>query len=414
MKKLFILLNIFLSFQLIGQSDSLFLDELRASLDVQNFEEVINRTADVTTLSEDGKYLRGCAFYYLDKEEEALKLFDGIIASDSTSRGSRYFKSRIHFGREEYNIALQTINDALNYVEDDPDYFSLKGEILANKGNLEESIPILQKALTMDNCSEFNYLLLADIYEAVGKYDEGADLLRGACTTVGEESYYYEMILFETAINYFKRDNPAGAKDILIKLRSTHPSPKNTEKLIQAHYALGEYKAGDAYKEELYKAHEAGSLPEELKEEFCFDQYSFGDKYIIVVERFAEPEGLYYKHVFYVLDNENKLLETFQTEWSFAVEQTGKKYVLGGTINSDEGRRHNSYWSYTFDENFNYDELKKAISDIMSGKGDSPSASSTYGKQSEDIDTSNLEEDATDEKVKGKKKKKNKKKKKKE
>jgi len=413
MKNLFYFLSLFLSFQLIGQTDSLFLEELRASLDVQNYEEVINRTNDTKTLSESAKYLRGCAYYYTDKEDEALSLFDEIIAVDSTSRGSRYFKSRIHFSREEYDIALQTVNDALGYIEDDPDYFSLKGEILAHQGKFMESIPVIEKALSMNNCSEFNYLLLSDIYNAAGESDKAHEVLEDACTKIGEESYYYEMVFFDTAISHFQRDNPAGAKAVLVKLYQSHPSPKNTEKLIQAHYALGEYKEGNAYKKELYAAKEAGTLPENLENEFCFDQFAIGeDKYVIVAERFDESASLYYKHVFYILDEKNELIETYQTEWSFALEESGKKYVLGYTKESDEGRQHNTYWSYLFDEDFDYDNLKKTVLDVMAGKGKDPSSSSSFRNPNGDLDVV-IPMDETEGKSKSKKKKKAKKKKKK-
>ena len=74
MKNLFFLFLFSFSFQLYAQSDSLFLDELRTSLSVRNYEEVINRTSDIAKLTEESKYLRAYAFYYMDKEDEALKL----------------------------------------------------------------------------------------------------------------------------------------------------------------------------------------------------------------------------------------------------------------------------------------------------------------------------------------------------
>lgn len=413
MKNLFFYLLLLLSSQLVAQSDSLYLEELRSLLYAEKYEKVIEKTEDANPMNAKVKYIRARAFYYSDKEDEALQLFDEIIAGDSLSQGSRYFKSKIHLGREEYNIALSTMNDLLAFVEDDADYFALKGEIIANQGKYMEAIPLIEKALDMGECSEHNYLLLSDIYKAIGEYSRGMEVVEDACEKVREDSYYYEMIHFEAAMNCFRSDNFAGAKSILTKLYKTHPTPHTIEKLIQAHYALGEYKEGNAYKKDLYAAKEAGTLPEDLLGEFCFDQFALEeDKYIIVAERFDESASLYYKHVFYVLDDENKLIETVQTEWSFAVESSGKKYVLGGTIESDEGRRHNTYWDYTYNEDFDYAKLKKDVLDVLSGKGNNPSSSSSFKKPNGDLDVT-VPVDTPVEDKKGKKKKKAKKKKKK-
>ena len=143
-----------------------------------------------------------------------------------------------------------------------------------------------------------------------------------------------------------------------------------------------------------------------MNKEFCFDQFDWKDKTIMVFEQFEEPEGrLYYKHIFYVVDEEGKISQTVQTEWSIAMEMNdnGMKYVLGRDFYPpDDGPRiaHYSYFQYLFKEDFDYSELKKAVLAVLNEE-DSPTSSSTYGGISEDSKKSKK-------KKKGKKKKKDK------
>ena len=113
-----------------------------------------------------------------------------------------------------------------------------------------------------------------------------------------------------------------------------------------------------------------------MKEQFCFDQFDWKNKYIFAYERFAEKKGkLYYKHIFYVTDKENGKTEfTIQTENSpISVELGGPKYILG----MDNNGTHSNF-GFGFEENFKYDDLKKEVINILENKI-KPAASSRKG-----------------------------------
>lgn len=136
-------------------------------------------------------------------------------------------------------------------------------------------------------------------------------------------------------------------------------------KLIQIYYGKKEYEKTKPLKEKLYKAYEQGKLSDNLKSMFCFDQFEWNGKLILAYERFAVKEGeLYYKHIFYIPNDKGETEFTIQTENSpISIELGGSKYVLG----MDKGGTHSTF-NYGFDENLNYEDLKKTVILVLDEK----------------------------------------------
>jgi hypothetical protein len=109
---------------------------------------------------------------------------------------------------------------------------------------------------------------------------------------------------------------------------------------------------------------------------FCYDQFIWKDKLIQVYERYQEgSEDIYNKHLFYVVNQDDKIEYRIQTEYSaISLEQGGSKYLLCRT----KGDTHSTY-NIGFNDNFEYDELKKSVIDILDEKVE-PAASSRSSK----------------------------------
>ena len=105
---------------------------------------------------------------------------------------------------------------------------------------------------------------------------------------------------------------------------------------------------------------------------FCFDQFKVNDKLIQAFERYesGNKSDIYNKHLFYIVDKDGRVEYRIQTEFSpISLELGGPKYILCAT----KGTTHLNY-GIGFNEGFKYDELKKAVIDIVDGKT-KPSAS---------------------------------------
>jgi hypothetical protein len=98
---------------------------------------------------------------------------------------------------------------------------------------------------------------------------------------------------------------------------------------------------------------------------FCYDQFQWNDKLIQAYERFEEgSKDVYNKHVFYVVNSDNKIEFRIQTEFSpVSVELGGPKYLLCMT----KGYTHSTF-NIGFKDNFNYEDLKKSVIDILENK----------------------------------------------
>ena len=162
-----------LSFNVVAQteSDSLFTEQLSELLNADNLKELIQLTEETNSLTERQKYFRGIALYYTDREEEALQMFNEVIAADSLSQGSRYFKTYIQFAKGELEVALSTINDAINVNDEDPDYHLLKGELLYAVERLEDATLSVKKALTLEGCQERSPCFVSSLGRLLEKQD---------------------------------------------------------------------------------------------------------------------------------------------------------------------------------------------------------------------------------------------------
>jgi len=85
---------------------------------------------------------------------------------------------------------------------------------------------------------------------------------------------------------------------------------------------------------------------------------------------------VYYKHIFYVVNDKGEIEFRIQTENSpISVELGGPKYLLG----MDKDGTHSTF-GFGFNEDFKYDDLKSAVIKVLEEKV-KPSASSRPSKK---------------------------------
>lgn len=152
-------------------------------------------------------------------------------------------------------------------------------------------------------------------------------------------------ITFEKYCKLFPNDYPAMAK------------------LIQSYYFVGKYEEAKPLRAQLYEAHKRKKLPSTMKEVFCFDQFIWNGKRVMVFERFDEPKNdLIVKHQFVILKDDGEIDYQVRSESSIAVRMTpGNKYVLCLV----RGDSYATSWNYIFNDDYKYGELKAAVISIL-------------------------------------------------
>ena len=219
--------------------------------------------------------------------------------------------------------------------------------------------------------------MIPQVYSALGNEDAALSAFYTALSKLpkGESSYItvlYNIGLYESIKG--KYDKSEFAFKELLELDPN--DYQSNAKLIQVYFARKEYEKATPLKKKLYAAHSKGILQDNLKDMFCFDQFRWNNKLIQVFEKYAEPEGkVYYKHIFYVLDEDGEIELSVQTENSpISIEQGGAKYLVG----MRKGSGHSTF-NVGFNQNPDYDKLKQTVIDILEGKI-KPVASSQLGK----------------------------------
>ncbi|MCE7060524.1 lipopolysaccharide assembly protein LapB [Dyadobacter sp. CY343] len=155
-----------------------------------------------------------------------------------------YFKrARIYFEREQYNEALDDINESIYEQDNVSDYFLLRGRINRELGKIDNALEDAQRAEALQQSSPELYVLLADILQAKNRFGESVGYLNQALKMAPYDgpAYYVKGMLqarqgdslsalasLDYAINVNPRMLRAYQQSILLLRRL-----KNIEKALQ-------------------------------------------------------------------------------------------------------------------------------------------------------------------------------------
>jgi tetratricopeptide (TPR) repeat protein len=111
---------------------------------------------------------------------------DAILSlSELINRGidldANYFKrSRIYYDQEQYKLALEDINSAIDEQENVGEYFVLRGKINLELGDYDQGLEDAERAEVLQQGSPELYVLLADLLQSKGRFREAGRYLRHA------------------------------------------------------------------------------------------------------------------------------------------------------------------------------------------------------------------------------------------
>ena len=120
------------------------------------------------------------------KKSRAQWQNDALLSlTDLINRGVdsdiNYFKrARIYFEREQYNEALDDINESIYEQDNVSDYFLLRGKINRELGKIDNALEDAQRAEALQQSSPELYVLLADILQAKNRFGESVGYLNQA------------------------------------------------------------------------------------------------------------------------------------------------------------------------------------------------------------------------------------------
>lgn len=363
MKRILILLAVF-CFQniLFAQIDKS--EELKTLFESEEYDKIIKEySKDREQLSAKSIYFIGMAHYMKEEDERCIEMMNLSIQKDDTYPDPFFIKGMTLNYLGKFNEAIATFEQAINIYPDKSDYFSGLGDSYFSIEEYDKALSAYQESIRKDDPVERPFTMIPQIYSAQGKNVEALEAFYTAKQNISKEGNSYINILYNIGLSELLQDNYDKAESAFKELIELYPEDYSSyAKLIQIYYAKKEYDKATPYRKSLYEAYDKEALPDNLKEMFCFDQFDWRDKLIQVFERFEEKEGeLYYKHIFYVVNQQDELEFKLQTENSpISVELGGPKYLIG----MEKDGEHSTF-NYGFDEDFEYDDLKETIIEIL-------------------------------------------------
>ncbi|MBC8645222.1 hypothetical protein H9W95_17945 [Flavobacterium lindanitolerans] len=180
--------------------------------------------------------------------------------------------------------------------------------------------------------------MIAQIYSDQKENEKALDAFYVAKSKIAKDSDSYINTVYNIGLLESLKGNYGKAEFSFIELIQLVPNDYHSyAKLIQIYYNNKQYGKATPYRNKLYEAHKKGLLKDNMEDMFCFDRFKWKDYLIQVFERYEdENKGkIYNKHLFYVIDKNNEVVFTAQTEFSpVSVELGGAKYMLCANIGS--------------------------------------------------------------------------------
>ena len=355
-------------------------DELKALADNKDFDKIVTQYASRSAdLSARSLYFVGLAYYMKEDDSNCLKFINLSIEKDPKDPQPHYIKASTLNYMQRLDEAVKSFQLAISLKPDDPVYYSGLGDSYYNMKNYELAIASYKKSTEQKDPPDRPFSMIAQVYSDLNDKEKALEAYYAARSKIAKGSDSYTNVLFNIGLLESLKGNYDNAEPAFIELVQIDSTDFHSyAKLVQVYYHRKEYEKAGPYKKKLYEAYAKNQLNDNLKDMFCFDQFKWKDKLVQAFERYEEgpKSSIYNKHLFYIVNEKNEIELRIQTEYSpVSAELGGAKYLLC----MSKGDTHSTF-NIGFNDNFNYDDLKKSVIDILEDKV-KPAASSRPTKK---------------------------------
>ncbi|WP_196885055.1 tetratricopeptide repeat protein [Aureivirga sp. CE67] len=331
----------------------------------EKYDELIkNYASKDEDYSGEAYYYIGKAYYMKSDDTNCIKYMDLSIEKNPMAADAFYFKGKSFQYLDQYEKSLEFLKKAEELNNTISVYQSSIGDSYYNLKKYDEAIEYYKKATKHEKVDKRPFSMLGQIYSEKNKNEEALKyyyLAKEKDQTKAEE---YANTVFNIGLLELLSKNYDKAEKAFAEVLELVPNDYHAvAKMIQVYYAKKQYEKAEPFREILYDAKKKNLLPEFMSDKFCFYQFDWKEYLVQVFERYENRSsgGIYYKHIFYVVNKSGDIEFTVQTEFSpVAMELENIKYLLcsqKGSIHGNSG--------IGFNDGFDFDDLKSAAIKYM-------------------------------------------------
>lgn len=345
-----------------------------------NFKKVIEYS-NSDTLSKEEYYFVGYAYFQLEDDANAIKMYNKAINKGLDDDVIYLYKGLALRYNKQYDKAIENFKIAIQRNPKSQKNYTELANSFYFTDQYDSALVYFYKARDLEYELGDPYLKIANIYQVQTKYDKALEEYKISASLIDKaDPIYVELLKNIGLLEYAEKKNYPNSIKAYSEMLAIIPEEfKLYSKLIKAFYANEEYSKGDSVFNILKIKYENKSLPKEMMEvrgetvdEFMWKGQRVSTmKYYKMPEKFAEPI-----YQFFLIDKTGKKVEKKILTEKTSTEFDGIKHLLCA-IDKETGTHDTFPVGWDTDE-IDYKELKKYVLMILNGEM-KPQASSNFG-----------------------------------
>lgn len=350
---------------LFGQEGK-YTPKLRALYQAEAYDQIKDfKKKKEDDMSSGSLFYKGLAYFMTNNDRMALTYFDKAIDKGPADGFMYYYKATTLYYLKKYDESVMSYDLAIQNSPGESDFYLGKGYALYQLDRLEEAKVAFIKAESMDDNAGGVYSALGGVCFDLEQYDEAISYYKKAMSLNDKRSEAYQGLSFNLGLVYQQSNKYEEAVSLFKEHVFIFPNDYHAyAKLIQAHYALGNYDEAKPSMAYLLGAYNAKKLPSHMKYMYCFDQFKWNDNNILAYTAYenTDREILVWNYKFFLegeeAESDFKIMGVLD---SVALKASAVENFYLVKIQRDTIYRYH----FTMDSSTSYDDVKKAVIEIL-------------------------------------------------
>lgn len=370
---------------------------------LEKFQDLITYADKTDSLDKVEVYFIGYAFFQLEEDKEAIKMYEKAIEKGLDEDYIYLYKGLAERYDKQFSAAEQSFRKATERNPLRQKNHTELGNCFYMQSQYDSALVHFKRARELEFELGDPYLKIPNIYQIQEKYEQALAEYKISLEMIDKSDVnYFEILRGIGQLEYTVTKNYKASAEAYRKVLSMVPEYYELHtKLIKSYYAAGEYEKGDSVFYVLRNAHQKKKLPEEMQGDNMVGiaEFEWNGRKVLVMRSYKEPEELLdIKYRIYLLnETADKIDRKLMTEKTIQIGEKGAKHLL--CEREKNGVHHTYGYGWSSDE-IEYESLKAACIKVFE-KELTPSASSNF---SSPVINENNKDDSQGKKKKRKKK----------